>query len=107
MTDAASASLIEMARLLAVPAAAALAIFQSSKPNQRSAPISEAVLGAGDRVAFTGEMEHDWDRLEELARSACLGVVTSVSGKTALVVVADPHSQSAKARYREARIVTQ
>lgn len=89
---------VALARLLAVPAGQALAILNAPH-SQRESPVRpHARLAVGDRVAFTGEMERSRDELEQIARSAGLRVMMSVSGKTALVVVADPHSQSGKAR---------
>jgi DNA polymerase-3 subunit epsilon len=43
-------------------------------------------------------MELDRSELDAIARGAGLRVMSSVSSKTAVLVVADPHSQSGKAR---------
>jgi DNA polymerase-3 subunit epsilon len=98
VTKAERADLLEVARLLAIPADEALAILEASKHSEQVPFRSDGLLRAGDKVAFTGEMEHRREELERLARSAGLRVMTSVSAKTALLVVADPHSESAKAR---------
>ena len=98
VTEAERADLLEVARLLAIPADEALAILEASKHSEQVPFRSDGLLRAGDKVAFTGEMEHRREELEELARAAGLRVMTSVSAKTALLVVADPHSESAKAR---------
>jgi DNA polymerase-3 subunit epsilon len=99
VTDSEHADLLEVARLLGVPAAEAEAIL-------RETPVSTArslnrdpsrLLQAGDRVVFTGDMDTSRIEIEALASAAGLRVTTSVSRKTALVVAADPYSQSGKA----------
>ncbi len=72
--------------------------------NPTSAQIVETGL-AGMRVCFTGEMQcfHDGQIIsreyaEELATKAGLDVVDSVTKKLDLLVVADPHTQSGKAK---------
>jgi DNA polymerase-3 subunit epsilon len=47
---------------------------------------------------LTGDMSMDRDQIKALADRAGLRVTGSVSGMTALVVAADPWSQSGKAR---------
>lgn len=49
-------------------------------------------------MVLTGEMSLPRDEIEAMAEAAGLRVTTSVSGKTALLVTADPYSQSGKAR---------
>jgi len=63
-----------------------------------SVPHRPAGLSAGDRIVFTGEMSRSRSELEEAARAAGLQPVVSVSGKTNVLVCADPDSQSGKAR---------
>jgi DNA polymerase III subunit epsilon len=52
----------------------------------------------GMRVCFTGTMEFSRERAEELATMAGLEVVRSVTKNLDLLVVADPHTQSGKAK---------
>lgn len=98
VTDAERADLIEVARLLAVPADDALAILEATRADRTPLVRNDAQLHIGDRVVFTGDMEHSRDDLEKLATSMGLRVTGAVSAKTSLLVVADPHSQSGKAR---------
>lgn len=63
-----------------------------------AAPASGSRLHAGDSVVFTGECDLPRAELEARARAAGLVVKSGVSRKTTLLVIADPHSQSAKAR---------
>jgi DNA polymerase-3 subunit epsilon len=111
VTSAEQDDLLEVARLLDVPAAEALAILDSARDRQTAAPARrQADLRPGDRVVFTGDMTMSRTEIEELATAASLCVTASVSGKTALVVAADPHSQSGKARQardRGVRMVTE
>lgn len=69
-----------------------------------STPISEATL-TGKSVCFTGELQCHYNGkmiprevAEELAGAAGLIVVDSVTKKLDLLVIADPHSQSGKAK---------
>lgn len=96
VTDVERADLLEVAQLLAVPADEALAILAAAHQVTAVAP---AVLGLseGDRVVFTGDMHLTRSEIEAMAIAAGLRVTSSVSRKTALVVEADPYSQSAKA----------
>ncbi|MQA35721.1 3'-5' exonuclease [Modestobacter roseus] len=57
-----------------------------------------AGLSAGDKIVFTGEMSRPRSEFEAAARAAGLVPVASVSGKTNVLVCADPESQSGKAR---------
>jgi DNA polymerase-3 subunit epsilon len=98
VTEAERADLLEVAGLLSVPAEEALDILEASKRSERAPFRSESLLQIGNRVAFTGEMERSREELVKLAQSIGLRVMTSVSARTALLVVADPHSQSGKAR---------
>ncbi len=61
-------------------------------------------------MVLTGDMSIGKDELKALAESAGLRVTGSVSGKTALLVAADPWSQSGKAKAARdlgVRIVTE
>ena len=61
-------------------------------------------------MVFTGDMDSSRTEIEALATAAGLRVTTSVSRKTALVVAADPYSQSGKAataRTLGVRLVTE
>lgn len=99
MTDAERADLLAVAQLLGVLADEAVAILEG-QPDSSVSPIdrSASALRCGDRVAFTGDMEMSRTEIETLATRAGLRVTRSVSRKTALVVAADPYSQSGKAR---------
>lgn len=99
VTDSEHADLLEVARLLGVPAPEANAILQAARTRPDLAPHRDPsrLLQPGDRVVFTGEMDTSRTEIEALATAAGLRVTTSVSRKTALVVAADPYSQSGKA----------
>jgi DNA polymerase-3 subunit epsilon len=86
-----------------------MAILDHARGSQ-PADQRDGELRPGDRVVFTGDMSMPRAKLEDLAASAGLLVSSAVSGKTALVVTADPYSQSGKAkRCRElgVRMVTE
>jgi DNA polymerase-3 subunit epsilon len=109
VTDAERADLLDVARLLDVPADEALAILEGSR---HAPPAAEqtAALRAGDKVVFTGDMTLSRTEIEARTTAAGLRVTASVSAKTALVVAADPYTQSGKAnRARElgVRMVTE
>lgn len=55
------------------------------------------VVHPGDRVVFTGEMSRPRSELELRATRVGLVPTSSISRRTALLVIADPHSQSRKA----------
>jgi len=98
ITNAERADLLQVAHLLAVPPDVALTILQDTRdkpqhPNGHPPP----ALHPGDRVVFTGDMDMNRADIEALATAASLRVTTAVSTKTALVVAADPHTQSGKA----------
>ena len=99
VTDSESADLLAVARLLDVPAAEAHRILQDARAHSPTYVVrSTSTLHVGDRVVFTGDMDIDRSELEAIARAAGLRVTSAVSSKTAVVVVADPHSQSRKAQ---------
>jgi DNA polymerase-3 subunit epsilon len=99
VTDAERADLLDVARLVGIPADEALAILERGRasPSQPARALA-APLREGDRVVFTGDMSISRSEIEALATAAGLRVTGSVSAKTALVVAADPYSQSAKTR---------
>ena len=99
VTNSEHADLLEVARLLGVPAAEAEVILRETPARTaRSLNADPArLLQPGDRVAFTGDMDTSRTEIEALATAAGLRVTTSVTRKTALVVAADPYSQSGKA----------
>jgi DNA polymerase-3 subunit epsilon len=98
VTDAERADLLEVARLLSVPAREALAILQDTRDTPRQPHRTPAAtLHARDRVVFTGDMNMNRAEIEALATAARLHVTSSVGAKTALVIAADPYSQSGKA----------
>ena len=64
----------------------------------------------GASVVLTGDMATGKDQIARMAALAGLRVANSVSGKTSLLVAADPWSQSGKAqkaRELRVRIVTE
>jgi len=98
ITDAEQADLLNVAHLLDVPPGEALTILHDTRhtpqhPNGHQPP----ALSPGDKIVFTGDMDMNRADIETLATAAGLRVTTAVSTKTALVVAADPHTQSGKA----------
>jgi DNA polymerase-3 subunit epsilon len=55
-------------------------------------------LAPGMSVCFTGAMQYDREDMQAIAAAAGLAVKTGVSGKLDVLVIADPDSQSGKAR---------
>jgi len=111
ITPAERADLLQVAHLLDVPAAEALTILDTARhAPQHPSSHPPPALRPGDRVVFTGDMDMTRADIEALTTAAGLRVTTSVSSKTALVVAADPHSQSGKAntaRQLGIRLVTE
>ncbi len=111
ITDLEHADLLEVARLLGVPEDDALAILRRAQDAPRpSGNLWQTGLEPGARVVLTGDMSTSKDELKALAAKAGLRVTSAVSGKTVLLVAADPWSQSGKAqaaRQLSARIVTE
>ena len=111
ITDLERTDLREVARLLGVPADDALAVLdQARDPSQQSMRRWEASLRTGARVVLTGDMTTSREEIKALAAEAGLRVTSSVSTRTALLVAADPWSQSGKAnlaRQLGVRIVTE
>lgn len=99
VTDAEQADLLQVARLLDVPDTEALKILDDTRhtSGHHARPPAQS-LSPGDRVVFTGDMEMSRSDVEALATAAGLIVSTSVSARTALIVAADPYSQSGKAK---------
>ncbi|MBN1093321.1 DNA polymerase III [Blastococcus sp. TML/M2B] len=86
----------------------ALAVVRSGA--QVSLPRRPGVFATGDKVVFTGAMSRARADLEQSARDAGLVPATSVSKQTAVLVCADPHSQSgkaAKARALGVRVISE
>lgn len=86
----------------------ALAVVRSGA--QVSLPRRADVFSPGDKVVFTGAMTRSRADLEESARNAGLVPASSVSKQTAVLVCADPHSQSgkaAKARALGVRVISE
>ena len=65
---------------------------------QVTVPVNGRELHAGDAVCITGDTATPRDELEARAADAGLRITSAVSRKTRLVVVADPDSESTKAR---------
>jgi DNA polymerase III subunit epsilon len=118
VTDGERADLLAVAKLLGIPSNEALLILDDVRSSGSKEAFSlvrrmagaQPHLTAGDRVVFTGDTRLGRERLEAMAATAGLRVTKSVSGKTAVLVAADPCSQSGKARAareRGARIVTE
>jgi NAD-dependent DNA ligase len=80
-----------------VPADQALALLDDARHALPPAVQQATTLRVRDRVVFTGDMTMSRTEIEALATAAGLRVITSVSAQTALVV-ADPYSQSGKAK---------
>lgn len=99
VTGSEHADLLEVARLLGVSAEEAEAILREApaSPGRFLNHDPSRLLRVGDRVVFTGDMDTSRAEIEAMATAAGLRVAGSVSRKTALVVAADPYSQSGKA----------
>lgn len=110
VTDAERTDLLDVARLLDVPADEALTILQNTRHTPPPTPQQAAALHPGDRVVFTGDMTLSRTDIEARATATGLRVTNSVSAKTALVIAADPYTQSGKAnraRQLGVRMVTE
>ena len=86
----------------------ALSVVRSGA--QVSLPRRADVFASGDKVVFTGAMSRARADLEQSARDAGLVPSSSVSKQTAVLVCADPHSQSgkaAKARALGVRVISE
>jgi DNA polymerase III subunit epsilon len=111
VTDAERADLDRVATLLGMGSRdveLALAVVRSGA--QVSLPGRADVFAPGDRIVFTGAMSRTRDELEHAARNAGLQPMSSVSKQTAVLVCADPHSQSgkaAKARALGVRVISE
>ncbi len=100
VTDAERADVEAVARLLGLDQAAATAALDQACDRGCRRATTAVRIGArpGDRVVFTGEMSRPRAELEQQAISAGLVPTGGISRKTAMLVIADPHSQSGKAR---------
>ncbi|MCZ2817894.1 exonuclease domain-containing protein [Modestobacter sp. VKM Ac-2984] len=99
VTDAELADLRRVAELLGMESRdvdVALTMVRSGA--KVSLPRRPGLFSPGDKIVFTGEMSRSRADLEQAARDAGLQPMSSVSGKTSLLVCADPDSQSGKAR---------
>lgn len=75
------------------------ALDQAEAAEVQPAPAPSMQLHAGDAVVITGETQlATRGELEQRTRDAGLRLVSAVSRKTTVLVVADPHTQSGKAR---------
>jgi DNA polymerase-3 subunit epsilon len=104
VTNSERKDLLEVARLLGVAAAEAESILHDTLTRQGPVVYRDPsrLLQPGDRVVLTGSMDRAQTEMAALATAAGLRVTSSVSRRTALVVAADPYSQSGKAaRARE------
>lgn len=105
VTDQERDDLLAVAGLLSLPPAAvgsALDAAQHQVSAHRLPTASRIATSPGDRVVFTGEMSRSRAELESHAVQVGLVPTSSISGRTALLIIADPHSQSRKAsRARE------
>lgn len=109
VTDEERADILSVADLLGIDQDEALAMLAAGGTSDTNVSFANR-LARGDRVVFTGEMDRPREALMHLARDAGLVPMTSVSRRTALLVAADPHSESGKARSARAlgvRIVTE
>ena len=70
----------------------------SSSAERRTQSASRIAAAPGDRIVFTGEMSRPRAELQRLAVGAGLVPTGSIGGRTSLLVIADPRSQSGKAR---------
>jgi DNA polymerase-3 subunit epsilon len=101
VTPAEMADLQEVAHLLALSEADLRQAVQDAQRGGAAAPVANSAGGleAGAAVVITGEtLIVSRGDLENRTRQAGLRLVSSVSRKTAVLVVADPHTQSGKAR---------
>jgi DNA polymerase-3 subunit epsilon len=100
VTDDERADLVRVAVLLGLDGDdVETALASAAKPDAIPVQLPGAlVLTQGDRVVFTGEASVPRSVLEAAAIGAGLTVTSSVSKKTGVVVMADPLSESTKAR---------
>ena len=110
VTEAERTDLLDVARLLDVPACEALTILENTRHTPPPTPQQAAALHPGERVVFTGDMTLSRTDTEARATATGLRVTNSVSARTALVIAADPYTQSGKAnraRQLGVRMVTE
>lgn len=94
------ADIEQVADLLGLTRADAQRALDSARARAevRTRSADRIAAAPGNRVVFTGEMNRPRVELRKQAISAGLVPTGSISGKTSLLVIADPHSQSTKAR---------
>ncbi|WP_065388569.1 exonuclease domain-containing protein [Saccharomonospora iraqiensis] len=105
VTDAERSDLDTVATLLGLNDRVAATVLDEERPTGAggSDARAEVTVGGlnlrpGDRIVLTGEMRHGRHVLTERAEACGLRVTGSVSGRTRVLVAADPDSQSTKAR---------
>lgn len=100
VTDQERTDLLAVATLLGLPAAAVANALDVARDHSEQRRTSARRIAAkpGDRVVFTGAMSRPRCDLAAQAQRAGLVPTTSISAKTGILVIADPHSQSGKAR---------
>jgi DNA polymerase III subunit epsilon len=110
VTELEHSDLLEVARLLGVAREEALSILVQVQDSPDPVAPWLTPLRHGASVVLTGDMATGKDQITRIAARAGLQVANSVSGKTSLLVAADPWSQSGKARKARqlgVRIVTE
>jgi DNA polymerase-3 subunit epsilon len=100
VTDHERSDIEHVAVLLGLTRADAQQALDSARAGaeRRTRSADRIAATPGDRVVFTGEMSRPRAELQRQAISAGLVPTGSISGKTSLLVIADPYSQSGKAR---------
>jgi DNA polymerase-3 subunit epsilon len=98
VTPAERADLDQVARLLGYASADVEHALNTARTDKSSGITPRRPLHVGDIVVFTGECHQPREQMITAAAGAGLTVRNSVSRKTALLVTADPISQSGKAR---------
>lgn len=99
VTEAERSDLNRVAVLLGLtPTDVDIALTMVRSGARVSVPHRPSGLSAGDRIVFTGEMSRPRSDFEAAALAAGLQPMNAVSGKTNVLVCADPNSQSGKAR---------
>lgn len=100
VTDHERTDIEHVAVLLGLTRADAQRALDSARAGaeRRTRSADRIAAAPGDRIVFTGEMSRPRAELQQQAISAGLVPTGSISGKTSLLVIADPHSQSGKAR---------
>lgn len=100
VTDAERSDLDAVARMLGLTPDHVTGALAAAQTVDRalSTARQQSMFAPGDRIVFTGEASVPRAVLEEAARNAGLTVTSSVSKRTRALVIADPLSESTKAR---------